>query len=166
MSQYGFRQEIDALASSRRLNHIEFAAAESAKQAYLYAAAYILTYIWPFCDLLASSITGKVIATPEWFHFHLAAVFLPLQGFWNFLIYTRPIVSKIRRDENDDSLTFIAALKMIIVDKEEESNTNTSTNADLSTSSPAAEEKDEVYRRRSILSIDSLSSMDSVSECS
>ena len=119
-SQYRFPGVIDRLPSNRRLSELEFASLESAKQAYLYSAAFIFTYVWGTCGLIVSSITGKAIATPWWYHYHLVGFFLPLQGLWNFLAYVRPQVSNIQRDRNDDNISFIAAVKMIVTDQKHE----------------------------------------------
>jgi len=128
MIEYSFQRERNSRSGNRLLSDIEFAAVESAKQAYLYAAAYILTYMWVFCDLVASNVSGDMIALPPWFHFHFIGIFLPLQGMWNFFTYTRPMVSKIQRDDHDSNISFIVALRMILSNIHEDSNRNRNLN--------------------------------------
>jgi len=97
---------------NRRQTEIEFAENEIAKQATFYFIAYSVTYLFPSVAILRS-FSGEIVL-PYWHHL-LSAVLFPLHGFWNFVGYTRPIVSKIRR-ENGGSTSLIAAIKLIILD--------------------------------------------------
>jgi len=145
MLGYSFGRGSDSHSGNRRMNDVEFAAVESAKQAYLYATAYILTYSGASCDLIASNISGSTIAFPFWFHFHVVAIFLPLQGMWNFFAYTRPIVSKIRRDRSDD-ISYIDAIIMMMSG----TNGNSNSNQDLNTTDHSSYQHGSSVRRDSI----------------
>lgn len=96
---------------------IDTMAKESFKQALLYVVAFTLTYMWTGIDLIIpidnNGINGAI-------HI-LNALFLPLQGFWNFIIFIRPSFVALR--EEDKGLSFLGALKGIIFeDKEGEGN--------------------------------------------
>ena len=149
---YRFQRE-KSCSGNRQLSRLEFAAVESAKQAYLYATAYLLTYIWGFCGLIVSNVSGNTIAFPLWFHFHVIAIFLPLQGMWNFFAYIRPMVSKIRRDNNNDNISYIAALRMILsgINTNTNSNQCPHTNEDSNTIARLTDNQDSPNIRRASL---------------
>lgn len=148
MLRFRFRREINDRSSNRRLNDVEFAALESAKQAYLYATAMVVTWLGVVCDLISSNISGETIPVPSWFHFHLIGLFLPLQGLWNFFAYARPIVSKIRRD--DENISYMAALRVVIVGENETSNSNSDPCTDTGGPSSDAQNMQRI-RRDSLL---------------
>lgn len=66
-------------------------------QALLYTSAFILTFAFPAIDLGYSTFFLNV----------LAKTFYPLQGFWNFLLYIRPGVKKVRREHPDKNIITI-----------------------------------------------------------
>jgi len=94
-------------------SRMEIAAKESAKQGILYISAFLFTYSWSGISLLLQSIDRD---RPSPTLYILTAVFLPLQGFWNFLTYIRPRFVKLQQE--DESLSFVATLKMIIFAKD------------------------------------------------
>ena len=62
----------------------------AAKQGLLYSLAYFITFIFPLLNtFIPQKYTYNVF-------FYLQSIFLPLQGFWNFLLYTRHSVSRIQ----------------------------------------------------------------------
>jgi len=77
----------------------------------LYFIAYALTFMFPTLGII-SSFSGEIVL-PYWQYF-ISAISPPLQGFWNFFAYVRPIVLKIKR-KNDGNVTTAAAIKRIVV---------------------------------------------------
>jgi len=88
---------------------MEVAANDTAIQGLLYMSAFLLTYSWAVIIALSEFINGE---GSSHMLFILTAVFLPLQGFWNFLAYIRPRFVKLRRGHL--SLSFFSTLKTII----------------------------------------------------
>jgi len=90
-------------------SRIQVAANDSAKQGLLYMSAFLLTYSWSGITLLSRIIAGKASSKTIYM---LTAVFLPLQGFWNFLAYIRPRFVRLRRGH--PSLSFLSTLNTVI----------------------------------------------------
>lgn len=98
-----------------RPSMMDVAARETAKQALLYSSAFLFTYLWSAISLLTkNSDTSRQQTTL----YILMAIFLPLQGFWNFLAYIRPRFMKLRREQ--DNLSFLSILKIIVFAPEED----------------------------------------------
>lgn len=74
---------------------------EIGMQGLLYCASVIMVYMW--------TGTGKILenAGKQGSRFFpicfLAQIFLPLQGFFNYVIYTRPLFQGLRREHPDES---------------------------------------------------------------
>merc|ERR1739836_86769 len=66
---------------------------ETTSQGMLYIGVYFLTFIFAIINQLHIIITGKVI----WQLFLLQQATAPAQGFFNFLVFIRPQVSRLRR---------------------------------------------------------------------
>mmetsp|Transcript_3714 Transcript_3714/g.4224 ORF Transcript_3714/g.4224 Transcript_3714/m.4224 type:complete len:419 (+) Transcript_3714:58-1314(+) len=94
---------------------------ESFRQAILYVVGFTLTYMWTGLSLISpADADGRKMV----FHV-LTALFLPLQGFWNFIIFIRPSFVALREEDKD--LSFIGVLnKIIFEDKEGERNPQSS----------------------------------------
>ena len=79
---------------------------DATKQALLYMAAFVLTYIW-----------GSIISAFIYFNgshraflivmSYLGAIFNPLQGFFNFIIYIRPRFNSVRRSNKAKSFLWV-----------------------------------------------------------
>ena len=95
---------------NRGSSQIEQAANESALQALLYIIAYTLTYGWSFVDIMCRFINGD---KPRPVLYILMSIFLPLQGFWNFLAYIRPRFVLLRK-EQETTLSYFSTVHMII----------------------------------------------------
>mmetsp|Transcript_19752 Transcript_19752/g.47721 ORF Transcript_19752/g.47721 Transcript_19752/m.47721 type:complete len:630 (+) Transcript_19752:241-2130(+) len=65
-------------------------------QAYLYISTFFLTYTWIFTLQVIES-TGNAENFPFFVFFILQAVFMPLAGFWNALVFFRPRYILLRR---------------------------------------------------------------------
>jgi len=89
----------------RQPSAIEISAGESGKQAMLYICGYTLTYIWSGIHLCVYRGRSDVL-------YILTGVFLPLQGFWNFVVYIRPRFIAFRRENY--GLSKYSALKAVI----------------------------------------------------
>mmetsp|Transcript_36919 Transcript_36919/g.45140 ORF Transcript_36919/g.45140 Transcript_36919/m.45140 type:complete len:360 (+) Transcript_36919:78-1157(+) len=91
-----------------------------AKQSALYVLGFVVTYIWTVIYQICFFINGgDATKVPISLHF-LAAIFLPLQGFWNFVIYTRPRVEDIQIGNPEAS--YFCALKRVIFTRETQTN--------------------------------------------
>lgn len=97
---------------NQRLSAIEFAANEFLKQGILFGVALFVTFIWAIIDIFMTYIATESTQLSGWYTIIWGITF-PLQGFWNFFAYVRPIVSAIRRRENDSNISFFAATKKI-----------------------------------------------------
>lgn len=68
---------------------------------------------------IASTLTNE---NPEigrrYWHQILQGVFQPLQGCWHFFAFVRPKVATIQRRQNENNISFISAVKKIILDYE------------------------------------------------
>jgi len=95
-------------------SRMEISAKESAKQGLLYMSAFIFTYMWPLVSISVQSIPGSSFLKKTTYIF--AAIFLPLQGFWNVLVYIRPRFVTIQRE--NEGLSFISIMKRIIYSRE------------------------------------------------
>ena len=62
---------------------------------------------------ISSFINNGALFLPAWYQI-LEALFQPLLGFFNFVIYLQPMVSIARREENDNSISFVTVLNRIV----------------------------------------------------
>jgi len=99
--------------AKRKRSAIEVSADDSAKQVILYICAFVITYVWDAMYYLVNNGHSDVL-------YILSSVFLPLQGFWNFIIYIRPRIVVIRREQ--EGLSFLSALKKVIFGDNDQSN--------------------------------------------
>ena len=93
-----------------------------ARQALCYIGAFYVTWIWSTLTRLTQSVSGN---TYYWITL-MTAIFLPFQGFLNFLVYMRPRYERYRKQKQ----SVIAAVQQIVrqslgslvvqVDEEEE----------------------------------------------
>jgi len=81
---------------------------ESATQGMLYIGAFIITHVWS-CVV---DITIWTQHNPSKILLILSAIFYPLQGFWNFLIFARPKANTILKHSPDKS--YFWAVQMVI----------------------------------------------------
>jgi len=72
---------------------------EVGKQAFLYVAAFIITFIWPMLVAIERQLSIK---PPFWQNLVLS-FFFTFQGFWNFLIFIRPEYNWVRRRNKEKS---------------------------------------------------------------
>ena len=82
---------------------------ETATQAILYISIFILTYIFHIIHIILHAIEGEeknkndhVFPEVVYLHFTL----FPLQGFWNAVVYTRPIILQLRQHNPGKSLAW------------------------------------------------------------
>lgn len=68
-------------------------------QSLFYTGAFFLTYLWSFIITLFNKQCFFLLACNE--------IFYPLQGFWNFLLYIRPIVMRLKKTYPDKSWTCV-----------------------------------------------------------
>ena len=61
-----------------------------ARQSFLFVGAFYITYLPPFIPRLRDALIGMERGPPPFWMVFLISFFLPLQGFWNMLIYLRP----------------------------------------------------------------------------
>jgi len=100
-------------AASGPPSRMDIAANESAKQGFLYMSAFLFTYSWSAMSILFRTTKQSSAQTTLYI---LTAVFLPLQGFWNVLTYSRPRFVAIR--QKNENLAFLSILKIIIMSEE------------------------------------------------
>jgi len=67
------------------------------RQAMFYTVAFFITFLFPFTRLLSDAFLLEILKN----------IFYPLQGFWNFLLYIRPSVIKMKEREQDKYLCYI-----------------------------------------------------------
>ena len=82
-------------------------------QACLYVFAFVITYVWLGMTTLASLTTYNV--EPEIHRNN--RFFWPLQGFWNFVIFVRPVYHHMRKKEKGTNWFFVTywnALKHLL----------------------------------------------------
>merc|ERR1719491_313531 len=75
---------------------------KSIRQAMLYTAAFVLTFLFPCILILVNSNVFALLL--------LANIFYPLQGFWNFVLYIRPGVIRMKKAKPDKYLCEIILL--------------------------------------------------------
>jgi len=109
MRRYNF---LPSSSSSRynvgRRSNIDTAGLEAAKQAMTYIGGFMLTYVWS--SLSVAIPIDKVRHSPVLYI--ITGIFLPLQGFWNFIAYIRPRFVTLKLEHQD--LSFLAAMKEIV----------------------------------------------------
>jgi len=88
-----------------RLTRISERTNEVAKQGLAYVVAFFLTWMWSFILRLEDQVTGPPNSA---FLIILAQIFNPLQGFLNYLVYIRPRVSRMRKQ--DPNVSFLQAI--------------------------------------------------------
>jgi hypothetical protein len=84
---------------------------QALKQGLLFSFAFIITFLFPGINLLYHNEKNP---TP---FSYPRALFLPLQGFWNLVIYARPTIERIK--EEYPELSFKSALQKMIFHPEE-----------------------------------------------
>ena len=108
----------------RELNRREFTK-QTVRQAFLYIASTLITYIFPAVVTLA--VNDLPTKNQRTFFFTLAVltkVFMPLQGLWNFMIYLRPrYVALINRNPDRRRISLV---RNIVAPDTEESKDPTS----------------------------------------
>lgn len=92
------------------------------KQSIWYAIAALFTYMFPAMERLIFSVTG---ARSYITFLLLTNICLPLQGFWNFFIFTRPRILTIRERYPDE--TFLWCFREMILPSDDDTNMNTGT---------------------------------------
>lgn len=75
---------------------------ETVKQALLYTSAFILTFIFPLVQSVSVTVIGPSARCVVFVV--LTGILYPLQGFWNFALYIRPGVNKIKAGDPNRSL--------------------------------------------------------------
>jgi len=81
---------------------------QTATQATLFVLAFILTWIMPLINIILITSYQRVPFSTAL----MQGFLMPLQGFWNALIYARPLYGKLRKDNPDRKLSWI--LKAVI----------------------------------------------------
>ena len=71
-----------------------------ARQAFCYFGAFYLTWIWSTITRIIQSVSGET----NFGIVLLTAIFLPFQGFLNFLVYIRPRFERYREQHPDRSI--------------------------------------------------------------
>jgi hypothetical protein len=84
-------------------------------QAILFSSAFFLTYIW--CTMSIIMNVMGIVDRANDLVVLAQSIFLPLQGFWNFIIFARPMVQKLRRRLPE--LSLLGSLKIIICDPQQ-----------------------------------------------
>jgi len=82
---------------------------KTAKQATLFVLAFFLTWIIPFVNVVLI-LSNKTVPFCTAL---IQGLLMPLQGFWNALIYIRPTFVKLRKENPDRTLCWI--MKAIII---------------------------------------------------
>merc|ERR1740124_644153 len=67
---------------------------EVVQQAILYTAAFAITFLFPAITFIGSYFPIEI----------MKSILYPLQGFWNFLLYIRPNVMKMKKTTPDRNL--------------------------------------------------------------
>lgn len=99
MQQYSFQRRTNA---GRRVanSNLSKTTTDTKKQSFIYVAGFTMTYISMAIVLIMDSFLGRRI---PFFLLLLQSIFLPLQGFWNFLAYIRPRFSMMSTDHPEKS---------------------------------------------------------------
>jgi len=100
MSQFNFRTRDGTVVLSSSYIQLCKDKRETGIQAFLYVAAFIITYLWSGINYFFT-VAGS---TPPDALKLLIFLFTPLQGFWNFFIYIRPRYCLINRQFRDKSI--------------------------------------------------------------
>jgi len=106
MSKYDFATNVGRRSSMTRKGVCE--AHETMKQASVYVAAFFFTFIWLILTIIVNQTSG-----PSYTLRVLSAIFYPLQGFWNFFVYTRRGCTTLRRQHPERSYFWV--LQTIVV---------------------------------------------------
>jgi hypothetical protein len=106
MQRYQFDQrggEYSTLIASR----------ETARQAFLYVAAYLITMLWPSIVLMVGNAGAGVVPFGIVL---MLSLFFPLQGFWNFIIYLRPRFIKVGNQNSDKGFFWVLRATVMTID--------------------------------------------------
>jgi len=95
----------DGMDENRRRNKVDDAVNQSSKQAILYAVGHILTYCWTVTSIVFGDVQYDGAL------YLLNATFLPLQGFWIFLVFTYPRFLYLRKHHK---LSVVSTFKAIL----------------------------------------------------
>ncbi len=109
MSAYRFERP----GAPKRKSNLAATTADTKIQAILYVLSFFITYIFPISLYVIFEMILKV-KTPVIGQI-LQAIFGPLQGFWNFLIYIRPRFNLMTKDHPEKS--FFKRLCMTVLAK-------------------------------------------------
>jgi len=113
MKNFRFRPSSVHTVQNSQPSEMSFAAKEALKQTSSHLLANILIYMWIAIAIISSFINNGALFLPAWYQI-LEASFQPLLGFFNFVIYLQPMVSIARREENDNSISFVTVLNRIV----------------------------------------------------
>ena len=102
MKKYGLNEIASNLRRKRRnvVVPVFDDSDETRRQAILYISAFFFTFIFQFLNLILRQIKGR----PIFWIWLLGYMFLPLQGFFNFLIFIKPRVIKACKSHPEISL--------------------------------------------------------------
>ena len=92
------RRKSSFTANYRELRHLKHSRTV-ARQALLYVSSFFLCYVWSYAIAFVSEKGGR----PPFFLFLLFYIFYPLQGFFNFVIYTITHQNRLSRSSNSAS---------------------------------------------------------------
>jgi len=109
MRRYRFRPPANCIRTSATSSSV-LEEIETVKQALLYTSAFILTFTSPLLQSIrvlmnTSSPRSKFLVIST-------GLLYPLQGFWNFVLYIRPGVNRIRR--RDPDIYLIEAIRRVV----------------------------------------------------
>jgi len=77
-----------------QMQHRQSEKSEHVQQAILYTAAFAITFLFPAMNFFGSYFPIEI----------MIGILYPLQGFWNFLLYIRPNVMKMKKTTPDRNL--------------------------------------------------------------
>ena len=102
------RSRRNSTDGSRRMRStIDSLVDDAKKQAYLYVGSCFITYSIPIAIVIVGIFLGEV---QPFFLRVLQAIFQPLQGFWNLIIFIRPRYKSMRNEEPNKSMCEILHL--------------------------------------------------------
>ena len=88
-------------------------------QAFLYVAAFLLTYLPGLLPQLIYATPWKVTSKGDFVIHVIHRFFQPLQGFWNFFIFIRPTYQRVRRKPNANLSKWGSLVKAIQLESTE-----------------------------------------------
>lgn len=127
--------------SENQINRRESETKATIRQAMFYTLAFVITFIFP----------GLFIFVPYFTFAICYSIFYPLQGFWNFVLYVRPIVMK-RRETTPEKFLFEIVWSVIFRRNEREEEVNQKQSNDRNT------KVNQTMKRLANLDLDSIGS--------